>query len=186
MTNLNLKDFFKQAQDIINARYDKKYSFNRLNHGIICPLFFKGDKQLLTIQSPSEIESNLNHDSGLILIESPSNTKPDMMGLQDPFAWMQLKYGLIGKVLEQIAELKGKEVRITTSSDLIAHDEFIALLKKIQKHNKVKITMVHAWGVKDCYQRMLMSAAPSENRLNTAIKKLAQHGFKVTKQHLAE
>jgi hypothetical protein len=94
-------------------------------------------------------------------------------GGTDPFAWMDTKYGATKKALEQNYD---KPLTINTRSDLIAHDDYIALLNP-SKH-KINIHVLSPEN--DRITRILEPGAPSTKRRLAAAKKLQDMGFDVT------
>lgn len=93
-------------------------------------------------------------------------------GGADPFAWLDSKYGVGKRALEMH---KGKDLNITTRSDLIAHDDYIELLDP--KRHKVGIVIPNA---NDRISRVIAPGDPSQKRKINAAKKLKDQGIDVT------
>jgi hypothetical protein len=78
-------------------------------------------------------------------------------------------------------------IRIRTSSDYVAHDSVVTLLKELAIRHHVEIEIVYAWGLNPVTARFLLAACPSEKRLHTAFKKLKRiKNLAVKKVNLGE
>jgi hypothetical protein len=98
-----------------------------------------------------------------------------MYGGNDPFQWIDSKYGASKAWLEKTT---GQPRTIETQSDLIAHDDY---MDKLTPKDKV---VFHILGDDNRISRVLMPGAPSQARVIKAAKKLADSGVNVTiKRH---
>jgi hypothetical protein len=98
-----------------------------------------------------------------------------MYGGNDPFQWLDNKYGASKAWLEKTT---GQPRTIETQSDLIAHDDY---MDKLTSADKV---VFHILGDDNRISRALMPGAPSQDRVMAAAKKLADQGINVTiKRH---
>ena len=96
-------------------------------------------------------------------------------GGPDPLAWIDRKYGVSRKLIE---DHKGKPLTISTRSDLIGGDEYIKALDP--KHHKVRI---HAFSDNDEINRLLEPGAPSFKRRMGAVQRLKEAGIPVQIVH---
>lgn len=96
-------------------------------------------------------------------------------GSADPLPWMDLKYGVAAKILD---EHKDSPLKISTRSDLIAHDDYISKLNP-EKHS----VEIHIPGLDDEIARTLEPGAPSVKRRLWAAKRLKEAGIPVTLVH---
>jgi len=96
-------------------------------------------------------------------------------GGSDPFMWLDTKYGATKKVLQEHA---GKPLKISTRSDLIAHDDYIQHLDK--KNHSIDI---HTLGDNASSNRVLEPGAPSFKRRIQAYHKLKNLGYNVNLVH---
>lgn len=94
-----------------------------------------------------------------------------LSGGPDPFAWVDAKYGLSKKLLE---ENQGKPLTIITRSDLISHDDYMDKLVP----GKNNVVMLIA-GDNDNFSKNLVPGAPSFGRQLKAAKKLRDAGINV-------
>jgi hypothetical protein len=108
-------------------------------------------------------------------------------GLSDPFAWMDRKYGVSKAALQQLTMLvEPVKILIKTHSDLIACEEYRAILKElVSKGHDVEIQLMTAWGLNTEDARILLPAAPSEKRLNNAFEYLKADGLNVSRVSLS-
>lgn len=96
-------------------------------------------------------------------------------GGPDPFAWMDSKYGVSKEVLKQHA---GKPLKISTRSDLIAHDDYIDRIDPRFHEVEFYIPTSNSRAA-----RALVPGSPSVRRQMEAIKKLQDKGIKVSIVH---
>lgn len=96
-------------------------------------------------------------------------------GGSDPFAWMDQKYRISHSILK---ENRDNPLKISTRSDLIAHDDYIKHLNP-KKHS----VEMHVFGDNDMYNRVIEPGAPSFKRRMKAVKKLRDAGIPVTIVH---
>jgi len=96
-------------------------------------------------------------------------------GKADPFSWMESKYGVSKKVLEEHA---GKPLKISTRSDLIAHDDYLELLDP-----KLHEVEFHVFSDNARMNRVAVPGGPSVRRIMTAVERLQERGIKVTLVH---
>ena len=96
-------------------------------------------------------------------------------GGADPFAWMDAKYGVAKQAL---ADNYDKPLKISTRSDLIAHDDYMENLNPA-KH-KIEF---HIFGDNPRALRVATPGAPSFQRVLTAAQKLKDAGIDVTIVH---
>lgn len=89
----------------------------------------------------------------------------------DPLAWIDLKYRCS---YNHIINRRGKSLLIQTRSDLIAHDDYIAVLDK-QNH----FIQIFVSGLNDKLTRQYEPGAPSNERRIEAYQKLKRLGFDV-------
>lgn len=92
----------------------------------------------------------------------------------DPFAWMDHKYGAAKQLLERHKSL-GMPAEINTSSDLIAHKDYI---DAIPKGSTVNLHMLTGDNNLD---RMMFPGNASQKRLEAAAQKLEDAGIKVNR-----
>jgi cell division protein FtsB len=98
-----------------------------------------------------------------------------MYGGNDPFQWLDTKYGASKAWLEKTT---GQPRIIETQSDLIAHGDY---MDKLTDQDKV---IFHILGDDNRISRVLMPGAPSQARVIEAAKILADSGINVTiKRH---
>jgi len=98
-----------------------------------------------------------------------------MYGGNDPFQWLDTKYGASKAWLEKTT---GQPRIIETQSDLIAHADY---MDKLTDQDKV---IFHILGDDNRISRVLMPGVPSQARVIQAAKKLADKGINVTiKRH---
>jgi hypothetical protein len=96
-------------------------------------------------------------------------------GGSDPFMWLDTKYGAAKKALQEHA---GKPLKISTRSDLIAHDDYIQHLDK--KNHSIDI---HTLGDNATSNRVIEPGAPSFERRIQAYHKLKNLGYNVNLVH---
>lgn len=95
-------------------------------------------------------------------------------GLTEPFPWMDIKYRT---GLDWIKSRQGKSVKISTRSDLIVHDEYIAELSQCASV-EVEIVMLTPLCSEELV-RLAEPGAPSHKRRRYAYEKLKALGFNV-------
>ena len=92
--------------------------------------------------------------------------------MKDPFSWIDQKYGASKQLLEKHAAA-GIPAKITTASDLIAHDDYV---NAIPQGSSVNIVLPHPIGENsDSFQNG--TGLPSNQRLLIAADKLKQSGI---------
>lgn len=93
----------------------------------------------------------------------------------DSFMWMEMKYRVTLYFLTQLVENKYTgEIKIYTRSDLIAHDDYIQLLKRLN----CKVIFYIPRHRNEDNARIEEPGAPSIKRRLSAMKKLKQAGIK--------
>jgi hypothetical protein len=96
-------------------------------------------------------------------------------GKADPFSWMESRYGVSKKVLEEHAN---KPLKISTRSDLIAHEDYLELLNP-----NLHEVEFHVFSDNARANRAALPGAPSVKRIMTAVERLQERGIKVTLVH---
>ena len=97
------------------------------------------------------------------------------MGHGEPLMWMDTKYKISRKL---IWDNNQKPLQINTRSDLIAHDEYIAVLNP-SKH----VVNIHIASLNDDFNKLAERGAPSARRRIQAAAKLAENGIQVQIVH---
>lgn len=92
-------------------------------------------------------------------------------GVDEPFPWMDMKYRVSLAFLRSLPD--GAEVHITTRSDLIAHDEYVTELKRLN----VCVRILFRSGANDSWTRLNEPGAPSLTRRQIAVDKLRSLGI---------
>jgi len=92
----------------------------------------------------------------------------------DPYQPAERKFGVTQAILEELAEHKGLSIGITTKSDMILRDT--ALLREINKHNKVSISLTITTMDADL-ARMLEPRAPRPDLRMKAVQELSLAGL---------
>jgi hypothetical protein len=106
-------------------------------------------------------------------IGHPGLMEPFNSKFIDPLPWMDQKYGVTKRALEEARD-NGLPVTLNTSSDLIGHDDYIAALPK---GSKVRLYAPPAG--KDNLNRDAFPGSPSRARIDSAFKKLKSSGVDV-------
>ena len=89
----------------------------------------------------------------------------------DPLPWMDLKYRT---AWHHIRMRRGKRLKIVTRSDLVAHDEYIAVLDKSKHSIEIVLSKLN-----EGLTRIKEPGAPSNARRIAAYEKLKSLGFNV-------
>lgn len=93
----------------------------------------------------------------------------------DPFMWMDNKYGLTKALLGRLVSSFNGSLEINTRSDLVAHDDYVALLTQLPN---VTVRMFIPIGPEyKC--RLTEPGAPSKKRRILALKKLKEAGIRI-------
>ncbi len=177
-----LKDAHKIVLNNMTAMYGTKtHKTVRSRHGVFCPYMVKEDR--IRIVSFKDLGEQLSFKT----IEfAPIARDSSEYGMSDPFAWIDRKYGVSKAALQQLTMLvEPTTIKITTQSDLIACDEYRAILKElITKGHTVHVQLMTIWGLDSESARILMPAMPSEKRLQKAYEYLIADGIQTTKVSL--
>jgi hypothetical protein len=96
----------------------------------------------------------------------------------DPFQWLDCKYKNTLKTLK-LAKRYGVKLKINTISDLVAHDDYIELLKDVASEVVINIGFINEGLQGDEIERLASPGAPSIARRVKAMGKLALNGIKV-------
>lgn len=96
-------------------------------------------------------------------------------GGNDPLAWMDMKYR---NAWNHIRERRNQSLTIRTRSDLIAHDEYLAVLDK-----SFHEVFIHVLTDNEEIGRVIEPGCPSYKRRIQAYDKLKSLGFNVTLVH---
>lgn len=98
-------------------------------------------------------------------------------GVDEPFPWMDVKYRVTLEFLRSLPD--GAKLEITTRSDLVAHDDYVAELKRLQ----TRITILCPKWCDDAKLRELEPGAPSKERRIRAADKLKLLGFNAAMEY---
>ncbi len=124
------------------------------------PLHLKYDKAADIAEEASKVDGHLGKD-----VDS---------GGKDPLAWSDVKEG---RAKDLIAEHRGKPLKISTSSDLLAHDDYMAQLDP--KYHTIEYHLSPDVPLSDFHSMEKYAGKPSYPRQVKAIKKLKDAGFNV-------
>ncbi len=89
---------------------------------------------------------------------------------QDPFQWADSKYGATKELLQKHAE-NGIVPEINTASDLVARDDYMALMPKDSKIN------LYVTGLDSDLHRTMFPGHASDQRVLSAAQRLQDNGF---------
>jgi len=92
-------------------------------------------------------------------------------GIDEPLAWIEMKYQVTLNFLKSLPN--GSKVCITTRSDLVAHDDYIAELSRLQ----VTVRILAPIFTTEEILRLIEPGAPSIKRRTQAVEKLKSLGI---------
>lgn len=195
---INAEDRFKQRQaeaDIQRNIDEKQNAPEKTDHEQSLENLksrFSGDDRML-----KAIDKAQNPENGPYVFdkklkqpipnfESVSNGEIGKQGIaqphdpnnMDPFAWYDLKYGATKKMIMDRADLefenKDNSLVVHTSSDLVAHNDYINILDG--QNTSVKMYLLTK---NDELNRILFPGNPSRRRQDSAVEKLRESGVNV-------
>ncbi len=198
MTDSALKELSKTSGNISNVAAKAENKFGRLSKEELAAQRARDNERVAgTIKPPraamseeelipkvsardkfnSRVQANVTPDT------PPKKSRADIVGetgghinnqSSDKFSWGDVRKGESKEVLDAH---RGKPLKISTSSDLIAHDDYIAKLDP--KHHEVEFHLSPDVPLNDFHSMEKYKGKPSFLRQIKAIKKLREAGIRV-------
>lgn len=154
-------EILKTLEKLVKEGHDSPY-YGKDTHDIL----WRGKHEKSA--SPFPLPAKVGDLKGILGKDVP-------VGHGEPFMWMDTKYKISQNLLQKNFK---NALQINTRSDLIAHDDYIALLNPA-KH----IVNIHLASLNEDFNKHTEPGAPSVRRRIQAAAKLAEKGIRVFLVH---